>query len=421
MSNPPPPRTILLDAFAAAVRAVAPETALPPHLPAPATGRTLILAIGKAAAAMAAAARPHMGPKAEVLVLTRYGHGLDGGALEGARVFEAGHPVPDAAGEAAAAAILDAVDGLGPDDLLLALMSGGGSALLAAPAPGVSLADLQDLTRAMLQSGAPIAAMNGVRKHVSRAQGGRLALRAAPARVVTLAISDIPGDDPGLVASGPTLPDPTTLADARAALDRYRIAAPASVLAALADPANETPKADDLPAPACTVIASAGHALAAAARVCAAAGFEPILLGDAIEGAADAVAREQAAVAREAAAAGRRCALISGGETTVTVRNPHGRGGRNTEYLLALALALDGLGGAYALAGDSDGIDGTEANAGAILGPDSLARARAVGLDPAAMLEANLSQPLFDALGDLVVTGPTRTNVNDVRVILVGA
>ena len=356
------------------------------------------------------------------LVVTRYGHGV--GPLPRIEVVEASHPVPDDAGQRAAARMLELVAGLGPDDLVLCLMSGGASALLALPAAGVDLAAKQAVNRALLRSGAGIQDMNCVRKHLSAIKGGRLAAAAAPAEVVTLLISDVPGDDPSVIGSGPTVPDATTLADARAVLARTGIEAPAAVAAWLANPAAETPKPGD-PAFARTrtvMTSTPQAALDAAAKVAASAGITPVILGNAIEGEAAEVARVMAGIAQQCALHGQPaaapCALISGGETTVTVRGG-GRGGRNAEFLLALAVALEGRPGIHALACDTDGIDGTEDNAGALLDPDSLARARALGIDARARLADNDGYGVFSALGDLVVTGPTRTNVNDFRVILV--
>ena len=380
-----------------------------------------MIGAGKAAASMAAAVEAHWPGPLEGQVVTRYGHGAPTRRIE---VVEASHPVPDEAGVRATARILDRLQGLTADDLVLCLVSGGGSALLAAPAPGLTLADKQALSRALLRSGADIGEMNTVRKHLSAIKGGRLARAAAPARLVTLVISDVPGDDPAVIASGPTVPDATTLADARAVLAKYRIAVAPHVAAVLDDPASETPKPGD----ACfsgtrvALIARPQDSLEAAARKARAAGLQPLLLGDAIEGEAREVARVMAGLARSFAAHGHPaaapCVLLSGGETTVTVRG-RGRGGRNAEFLLALALALDGHPGIHALAGDTDGIDGSEDNAGAVLGPDSLARAAALGIDARAMLADNDGYGFFAALGDLVITGPTLTNVNDFRAILV--
>ncbi len=418
------PRDLLLRMFAAAVDAAAPGTCLPAYLPAPPAGRTVVVGAGKAAAAMAQAVEAHWPADRPLsgLVVTRYGHGV--GPLPRIEVVEASHPVPDAAGQAAAGRMLHLVQGLQPDDLVLCLISGGASSLLALPAHGVDLAAKQAVNRALLRSGAGIGEMNCVRKHLSAIKGGRLAQAAAPAQVVTLMISDVPGDDPSVIGSGPTVPDETTLDDARAVLARYGIEPPATVAAWLHDPAAETPKPGD-PAFARTrtaMIATPQAALEAAAAVARAAGITPVILGDAIEGEASEVARVMAGIARQAAAHGQPapapCVLISGGETTVTVRGA-GRGGRNAEFLLALAVALDGHPGIHAIAGDTDGIDGTEDNAGALLDPGSPARAAALGLRARDRLADNDGYGFFSALGDLVVTGPTRTNVNDFRAILI--
>jgi hydroxypyruvate reductase len=386
----------------------------------------VVVGDGKAAAAMAQAfERAWQGPL-EGLVLTRYGHAVPCARIT---VVEAGHPVPDAAGEAAARHILELAQGLGRDDQLVFLASGGGSALLALPAPGLTLADKQQVTRALLASGATIGEINTVRKHLSAIKGGRLAAAAAPARVVTLAISDVPGDDPAVIASGPTVPDPTTFADARAVLAKYGIAEPAAVHRHLDAAAAETPKPGD-PAFAGArfeLVASPQAALDAAAAAALRLGVAPIVLSDRIEGEAREAARVLAAIARQVAAGHFRAGghvvappavLLSGGETTVTVSG-RGRGGRNAEFLLALAVALDGAPGIAALACDTDGIDGTEDNAGALLYPDSVARAAARGIAAKAALADNDGYGFFAALGDLVMTGPTLTNVNDFRAILV--
>ncbi|MBX6367538.1 MAG: glycerate kinase [Rhodospirillales bacterium] len=391
--------------FDAAVAAAAPATALPPCLPRPPKGRTVVVGAGKASAAMAAAVEAHWPGELSGLVVTRYGHAVPTRRIE---IAEAAHPVPDAAGENAAARILALVEGLGPDDLVLALVSGGASALLALPAPGITLAEKQAVTRALLKSGASISEMNCVRKHLSRVKGGRLAAAAAPARVVALLISDVPGDDPSVIGSGPTVPDPTTVEDARAVLAKYGIAAPAAL--------SETPKR--LANSEVVMVATPQRSLQAAAGVARAHGFTPLLLGDALEGEAREAAKVMAGIARSCAAHGHParppCVLLSGGETTVTVRGK-GRGGRNAEFLLALAIALEGHSKIHALAADTDGIDGSEDNAGALIGPDTLAR----GPDAKARLADNDAYGFFSALGDLVVTGPTLTNVNDFRAILV--
>ena len=417
-------RQLLRDMFAAAIAAASPDKAVPANLPDPPAGRTLVVGAGKAAASMARAVEAHWpsGKPLSGLVVTRYGHGV--GALKRIEVVEAAHPVPDAAGRDAAARILDLVKGLGADDLLLCLISGGGSALLSAPAPGITLDDKQALSRALLRSGANIHEMNCVRKHLSAIKGGRLAVAAAPARIVSLIISDVPGDDPSVIASGPTNPDATTLADAKAVLKRYRIVPPPSIEARLDDSASETPKPGD-PAFArgeTRLIAAPQASLEAAARIAADAGYRPLILGDAIEGEASQVGKVMAGIARQVAVHGQPapppCVLISGGETTVTVGGA-GKGGRNVEFLLAMAVELDGRPRIFALAGDTDGADGAEEVAGAIVAPDSLARARGLGLDARALLADNDAHAFFRALGDQVVTGPTLTNVNDFRAILV--
>ena len=410
--------------FQAAVHTAAAAASVPPHLPAPPPGRTVVVGAGKAAAAMAQAVDAHWPAASPLsgLVVTRYGHGV--GPLARIEVVEASHPVPDAAGAAAAARILAMVQGLGPDDLVMCLISGGGSALLALPAPGIELADKQAVNRALLRSGAGIHDINCVRKHLSAIKGGRLAAAASPAGVVTLVISDVPGDDPSVIASGPTVADATTLADARAVLARYGIVPPPSVAARLLDPRAETPKPGEaaFERAELRVIATPHASLEAAAAIARAAGVAPLILGDAIEGESCEVARVMAAIALHCASRGQParppCVLISGGETTVTVRGA-GRGGRNAEFLLALAVALDGHPGIHAIACDTDGIDGTEDNAGAVVAPDTLARAAALGIDARARLADNDGHGVFAALGDLIVTGPTRTNVNDFRAILV--
>ena len=418
-------RQLLLGMFQAAVDAASPARCVPPHLPPPPNGRTVVVGAGKAAAAMARAVEAHWpaGRPLSGLVVTRYGHGGPGSRIE---IVEASHPVPDAAGAAAARRILDSVAGLTADDLVLCLISGGGSALLAYPAAGLDLAHKQAVNQALLRSGAAIGEMNCVRKHLSAIKGGRLAVAASPAPVVALMISDVPGDDASVIASGPTVADPTTSADALAILRRYRIDIPASVARWLADPASETPKPGDprLAHSRTVLVATPRESLAAAAAVARAAGVAPLVLGDAIEGEASEVARVMAGIARSCAEAGEPaaapCVLLSGGETTVTVRG-QGRGGRNAEFLLALGVALDGRAGIHAIAADTDGIDGTEDNAGALLAPDFFARMAALGLNPRALLAENDGYGAFAALGDLVVTGPTRTNVNDFRAILIGA
>jgi hydroxypyruvate reductase len=416
-----PPAPFLQSLFEVAVAAADPAACVPCHLPPPPSGRTLVIGAGKAAAAMARAVEDNWAGELSGLVVTRYGHGVPCRRIE---VVEAAHPVPDEAGRAAAGRILAAVQGLTSDDFVLVLISGGGSALLALPWEGITLADKQQVNRALLKSGAGIDEMNCVRKHLSAIKGGRLAAAACPARVLTLVISDVPGDDPAVVASGPTVADPTTCADALAILREHRIDVPTAVQAVLESGVSETPKPGDLRLAHCEtrVIATAQASLAAAAEAARAAGVTPLILGDAIEGEAREVAKALAGMAKSCALYGvpvrPPCVLLSGGETTVTVKG-RGRGGRNAEFLLALAVALDGAPGIHALACDTDGIDGTEDNAGAVLTADTLARARAAGIDARARLADNDGYGFFAALGDLVVTGPTRTNVNDFRAIFI--
>ncbi len=417
-----PQRRILIEALDVGLDAVRGEACLDGRLwPHPVAGRTVILAVGKAAVAMTAGACRILGGDVEGIALTRYGHAGAFALPGGIAVIEAAHPVPDAEGEAAARQILALAEGLTADDRLIALISGGGSSLLALPGEGVSLSDKQAVNRALLASGASVAEMNCVRKHLSAIKGGRLALAAAPARVETYCISDVAGNDPALIASGPTVPDTSTQADARAVLARYAIVPSPAIAAALNDPANALPPADH-PAFADTtvqVVASAGAAITAAAERLAAAGYTPVILGDALEGEAREIGAAHAALALAALARGGRQALISGGECTVTIRDPAGKGGPNAEYLLSLAQALGGHPGIMALAVDTDGIDGSGDNAGAIIDPTTLTRAAALGIDLAAALERNRSYATFAALGDLVITGPTFTNVNDLRIVLV--
>jgi hydroxypyruvate reductase len=415
------PRSLLRNMFDAAIAAALPDKSLPAYLPKPPKGRTIVVGCGKAAASMAKAVEDHWQGELSGLVVTRYEHRVPTRRIE---VVEAAHPVPDLAGREAAERILKMVKGLSADDLVLFLVSGGGSALLSMPAPGLTLADKQAINKALLRSGANITEMNCVRKHLSAVKGGRLAASCAPAKVVTLAISDIPGDDPAVIASGPTVADATTFADALAILAKYGITEPLPVLNHLRAAQDETPKPGD-PRIANTelhMIATPQMSLEAAAHVARRAGITPLILGDAIEGESREVAMVHAGIARQVRRHGQPatapCVLLSGGETTVTVRGK-GRGGRNAEFLLALAVALDGHPGIAALAGDTDGVDGTEDNAGAILAPDSLARARARNLDAKAMLADNDGYSFFSGLDDLVRTGPTLTNVNDFRAILI--
>lgn len=405
-------RSFLRGCFDAAIDAVRPGPAVLANLPDKPEGRCIVVGAGKASAAMAAAidaAWPDV--QLSGVVSTRHGHAVPAGRV---RVIEAGHPVPDEHSVEAAQAMLAAVAGLGPDDLVVALISGGGSACLALPAPGLTLADKQAITRALLRSGAPISDMNTIRRHASGIKNGRLALAAAPARVVSLVISDIPGDDLAAVASGPTFADATTPADALAIIDRLAIPVPRDFRRHLS---STPPSLPAVPAEA-ILIASPAQALDAAADYARRCGIAPVLLGDALEGESSALGAAMAATAL--AEADRPRVLISGGETTVTI-GPEGagRGGRNTEFLLAFALAAKGAEGIWAIAGDSDGIDGTEDAAGALVSPDLLARADAAGFDALATLARHDSYSLFAATRDLIVTGPTLTNVNDIRAVLV--
>jgi len=414
-------RAFLRRLFDAAVAAADPMRCVPPHLPVPPKGRTLVLGAGKGSAAMAKAVEDHWSGELSGLIVTRYGSGVPCRRIE---VVEAAHPVPDAKGRETARRILDLARTARPDDLVLCLISGGGSALLALPAEGVSLEDKQAVNRALLACGATISEMNCVRKHLSAIKGGRLAAAAAPARVVTLLISDVPGDDPATIASGPTVPDPTTFADARAVFAKYGIEPPEAVRRRFEAAGDETPKPGDprLANTETRLIARPLASLEAAAETARAAGVAPVILGDAIEGEAREVATVMAGIARSARRHGHPApppvVLLSGGETTVTVRG-RGRGGRNAEFLLALALALQGEDGISAIAGDTDGIDGSEDNAGAMIDPSTLVRAAAKNMDAKARLADNDAYTLFAGLGDLVVTGPTLTNVNDFRAIVV--
>ena len=421
ISGPDEARAFLRRLFDIAVAAADPLRCVPPHLPSLPNGRTLVVGAGKASAAMAQAVEAHWPGALSGLIVTRYGAGTPCRKIE---IVEAAHPVPDAKGREAARRILDLAASARPDDLLLALISGGGSALLALPADGVTLEDKQAVNRALLNSGATIAEMNCVRKHLSAIKGGRLASAAAPARVVTLLISDVPGDDPATIASGPTVPDPTTFADARAVLAKYGIEPPQAVRRRFEAGTDETPKPGDprLANTETRMVAAPIASLEAAAIAARAAGVASVILGDALEGEARDVAMVMAGIARALRRHGHPArapaVLLSGGETTVTVRG-RGRGGRNAEFLLALAVALQGEDGIYAIAGDTDGIDGSEDNAGALIDPSTLARAARKNLDAKARLADNDAYTVFSALGDLVVTGPTLTNVNDFRAILV--
>lgn len=413
----PDPRRFLTGLFEAAVAAADPRQALAAHLPEPPQGRTVVIGAGKGAAQLARAFEDLWPGPCSGVVVTRYGYACPTRRI---RVLEAAHPVPDAAGLAASQALLDAVSGLGPQDLVVALICGGGSALLPLPADGLTLEDEADLNRVLLASGAPIGVMNAIRKQFSAIKGGRLALAAHPARVVTLVVSDVPGDDPAQVASGPTLADATTREDARQMLRDYRIELPPRLQDHLAGEGAPAPLPDDprLAGHCHSVIASARLSLEAAA---AASGMQAVILSDSIEGEAADVGRVHAALLREIAARDRPfrrpVLLLSGGETTVSIRDSGGKGGRNSEFLLALALAAEGC-SFHALAADTDGIDGSEANAGAFADGTTGARLRARALSPRALLAGHDSWTAFDALGDLFQPGPTGTNVNDFRAIL---
>lgn len=416
-------QALLRRMFDAAIASAQPALCIPPHLPAPPKGRLVVVGAGKASAAMARAVEDNWPGPLSGLVVTRYGYAVPCERIE---IVEAAHPVPDAAGMNAAQRMLDLVATLGADDLVLCLFSGGGSALLPLPLQGLNLDLEQTVNRALLACGAGIGEMNCVRRHLSAIKGGRLAAACHPARVHALLISDVPGDRPTDIASGPTVPDPTSCADALAIARRYGIELPPAVREVLESGRGETVKPGDplLARSTVRIIATPQMALEAAAQVARAAGVVPYILGDAIEGEARDVGKVLAAIALQAAEHDQPfaapCVLLSGGETTVTVRGT-GRGGRNVEYLLSLAIALQGHPRIHALAGDTDGVDGQEEIAGGRAGPDSLARAWALGLRPKDMLDNNDGHGFFAALGDSVVTGPTLTNVNDFRAILIEA
>ena len=415
------PKHFLRALFDAAIAAADPMKTIQPLLPEPPKGRTLVIGAGKASAEMARALETHWHGPLSGLVVTRYGHGAE---TKGIEIVEASHPVPDQAGADAAKRMLALVQGLTADDLVIALISGGGSSLLPMPFGLLRLADKQHVNRALLKSGATITEMNCVRRHLSGIKGGRLALACAPAKVVTLSISDVPGDQPGDIASGPTVPDPTTCADALAIIQKYGIAIFDAVREVLASGAGETPKPGDpsLPPYEFHLIAAPQASLEAAAALARENGITPYILGDSLEGESRDMGVVMAGIARQVALRGQPfatpCVLLSGGETTVTVRGT-GRGGRNVEFLLALAIALQGNAKVHALAGDTDGVDGAEEIAGAIVTPDTLARAWAKGINPAESLADNDGHGFFQAIGDSVITGPTLTNVNDFRAILV--
>lgn len=414
-------RAALRDLFDTAVKAADPRAVLAQHLPPkPVKGRCIVVGGGKSAAVMAAALEDAWPDVAlEGTVVTRYGHAVPTRLVE---VIEASHPVPDDNSRRGALRLLERVQGLTEDDLVIALMSGGASSLLAAPVAGLTLADKQTVNRALLACGANITEMNCVRKHLSAIKGGRLAAAAAPARVVTLAISDVPGDDPAVIGSGPTVPDSTTFAEARALIARYGIVLPDNVLARLARDDDETPKT--LPNVDFRMIATPMMALDAMAAKARELGLNPLILGDALEGEAAQAGTVMAGIARSVRAHHQPLAapavLLSGGETTVTMSGKAtGKGGRNTTFLLGLAIALGGADGIWAVAGDTDGIDGMDDIAGALLTPDTLRRARDAGVDARASLAGHDSHGFFGSVGDLLVTGPTLTNVNDIRAILI--
>ncbi|MFC4863580.1 glycerate kinase type-2 family protein [Pseudomonas sp. MAHUQ-62] len=414
------PKAFLRDLFATAIAAAHPRQVLADHLPADRSGRVIVIGAGKAAAAMAEVIEQEWRGEISGLVVTRYGHGANCKKIE---VVEAAHPVPDAAGLETAKRVLELVSNLNESDRVIFLLSGGGSSLLALPAEGLTLKDKQAINKALLRSGASISEMNCVRKHLSAIKGGRLAKACWPATVYTYAISDVPGDEATVIASGPTVADPTTSAEALAILARYEIDVPRHVHAWLQDPRSETVKPGDpcLSRSHFQLIATPQQSLDAAAEKVRAAGLTPLILGD-LEGESREVAKVHAGIARQVVLHGQPikppCVILSGGETTVTVRGS-GRGGRNAEFLLSLTNALKGLPGVYALAGDTDGIDGSEDNAGAIMTPCSYARAARQDLSASDELDNNNGYGYFAALGDLIVTEPTRTNVNDFRAILI--
>ncbi|MGE8582057.1 MAG: glycerate kinase type-2 family protein [Agrobacterium tumefaciens] len=407
--------------FMAAVASADPAKVLQHHLPSPPKGRCVVVGAGKASAAMAAALdKAWADVNLSGIVVTRYGHAVPAGRIE---IIEASHPVPDDMSAEAARRILASVEGLTADDMVIALISGGGSALMVAPAEGMTLADKMAVNRALLASGATISEMNAVRKHLSRIKGGRLALAAKPARVVSLLISDVPGDDPSEIASGPTVADPSDINNVREIVSRYALDLPENVRKVL-EKGEETPKAGDIEEDI-RLIATPSLALQAAADEAVKLGLTPLILGDSLEGESKDVGAVMAGIALSASRKGLPvkgpAVLLSGGETTVTIgKGLAGKGGRNTEFLLSLALTLKGAHGIWAIAGDSDGIDGVEDAAGALVTPDTLARMRNAGADPRQSLVGHDSYTAFKAVGDLVVTGPTLTNVNDIRAILIG-
>ncbi len=415
--------SVMREMFEAAIASAQPQLCVPPHMPSPGEvkGRLVVIGAGKASAAMARAVEDHWTGPLSGLVVTRYGYKVPCECIE---IVEAAHPVPDQAGLDAAQRLLQVVQGLSADDVVLCLISGGGSSLLPLPLPGISLQDKQQVNRALLASGATISEMNTVRRHLSAIKGGRLAAACHPARVINLLLSDVPGDRPLDIASGPTVADPSTCEDALAIVRRYGIELPAHVLQVLSSGAGESVKPTDprLARVDTRMVAAPQQALQAAAAVALRHGYTPYVLGDAIEGEARDVGKVLGAMALQVAERGepfaRPCALLSGGETTVTLRG-QGRGGRNVECLLSLALATQGHPRIHALMGDTDGVDGIEEIAGALMGPHTLQEAFAKGLSPRASLDANDGHGFFQTLGDSVITGPTLTNVNDFRVILI--
>ncbi|MER8613639.1 glycerate kinase [Mesorhizobium sp. M0435] len=415
------PKSFLISIFNAAVAAADPQRTIKNHLPARPKGRTIVIGAGKGSAQMAAAFEEAWDGPIEGLVVTRYGYGAVCRRIE---IIEAAHPVPDAAGLEASRRLLEKVQGLTADDLVVALISGGGSALLPSPAEGLTLADEIAVNEALLASGAPITAMNTIRKHLSTIKGGRLAAAAYPAKVVSLVVSDIPGDNPALVASGPTVPDIGSREDALASIAAYGMKLPASVMAHIKSPAADAPRPDDprFIRNEVHLIASAGVSLEAAAAEAKRRGIQAVILSDSIEGEAREVGGIHAAIAREVATRSRPFAkpvlILSGGETTVTLR-AKGKGGRNSEFLLAFAIGITGMAGVHALAADTDGIDGSEDNAGAFADGSTVSRMRAAGVEAKAMLAGNNAWTAFNAVDDLFVPGPTGTNINDLRAILI--
>lgn len=415
------PASLLREMFRAAIEAAQPSACIPQHLPAAPSGRLIVIGAGKASAEMARVVEAHWPGALSGLVVTRYGYAVPCQHIE---IVEAAHPLPDAAGQHGAQRMLQLVSGLSPDDLVLCLISGGGSALLPLPLAGITLADKQALSRALLRCGASISEINCVRRHLSAIKGGRLAAACHPAKVLTLLISDVPGDDPADIASGPTLGDRTSCADALAIIERYKIDLPPAVRKVLASGAGESIKPDDVRLSGCVtkIIATPQMALEHAANFARFSGLTAHILGDALEGEARDLAKALGGIALQVAKRSQPfkppCVLLSGGETTVTLRGD-GRGGRNVEFLLSLANTLNGQPGIYALAGDTDGVDGIEEIAGALLTPDALMRAWALGINPKVSLDNNDGHGFFQALGDSLITGPTLTNVNDFRAILI--